>query len=146
MIEEKQDIIIEGDSEKTVSIKGNGFNLVLAFKKNHVLEDIWVYENDNKWLTYASAHYNCEGNLISKNLFSYDENNNMIEYTNFDHENILNNRTVYENDDKGRLKIARCFDREGNLEYTFEKQWDGFTCTETIYFDANGNKITEPTP
>lgn len=144
MIEESTNLIIDGNGEKKVKIKGKGFSIDLKFCEEKMLKDIWVYEQgNNEWSPLSSANYNSEGSLISKHVFSYDENNNMLEYTSFDKENTLHIRTIYENDNKGRLKFARCYDGKGTLEYTFEKQWDGdgHTCIKTTYRDASGEEI-----
>jgi hypothetical protein len=59
------------------------------------------------------------GNLISKHEFTYDQNDQIREYLNFDSNNSLINRTVYENDEIGRSKFVCCFNGHGEIKYTY---------------------------
>lgn len=147
IFDESTSLLSEGNGEKKVNIKGDDFEVYLSFDNNGFLEDFWVYESGKEQGTpKASAHYDKAGNLISKHSFTYDEKNNMTENVQYNHENALIGRSVYENDENGRLIIAHCFDNEGNLEYTFEHEWEGDTWNviSTIYRNVNGNQIQEP--
>jgi hypothetical protein len=120
MISENTQYCMNETGEKNVLIKGEGFSISLDFGENATLNDFWIYEHGkNQWNPRASAHYDGMGNLISKHEFTYDQNDQIREYLNFDSNNSLINRTVYENDEIGRSKFVCCFNGHGEIKYTY---------------------------
>lgn len=132
---EKGEILTEstdhltGIYEVNFNIQGD-IILEVSYNSNGSIYSKTQYVFNTKGVKFGANTYNAENKLDGMELLTYDENNNLIDYS------ILNaDSSLY-------WRYKNKFDRDGNKIESMHYNSEGMALTKELYkFDSNGHRI-----
>lgn len=100
--------------------------------------------NNEKGKMIECSNTNFISNQKSKNIYKYDDKNNLISYDTFDSNGNLDSKGVYKNDDKGYITEVNVYNSTGTLitKSKFKTDNQGNIIESNIY-NSNGNLMNK---